>query len=257
MLMRTRLACKIGVYLTVSLAVRLHAQDGPHFEVASVKAVSQCTFNRSMDPERVALTVPLTPVLISVFGVNKDQIIGPSWLESDCFEIIATLPKGSTTDQIPAMLRALLADRFKLTTHKESRPGTVYALMVDKNGPKLKEAAENSAFMGQLPRNTRAFRRGGGSVKGIMTMGALAQVLSNQGFGPIVDATGLKGEYEVNLSWVADPVAGQTAPPATASDPLADLFAALRDSLGLRLEARKSPSEVLVIDHIERVPTGN
>jgi uncharacterized protein (TIGR03435 family) len=235
----------------------LHADDRVQFEVASVKQIRECTYETSLNPARVVLSVPLNPVIMTAFQVSKDQIIGPSWLESDCFEVVAKLPQGSKTDQIPAMLRALLAERFKLSAHKESRPSTVYALVVDNKGPKLKEAAEDSTFMGKAPRNTMAIARGGrGGIKGIMTMEFLAKTLSRQGYGQIVDATELKGEYEISLSWVPDPGIGQAAPSA-AMDPGADLFAALRESLGLRLEPRKTQTEVLVIDHIERVPTGN
>jgi uncharacterized protein (TIGR03435 family) len=255
-MMKTRLGFRVALYVTIALGMRLHADDAVRFEVASVKPVNPCTFEQSMDPERVSLRVPLTPVFMTVFGVTRDQIVGPSWLESDCFEIVATLPKGSTTEQIPAMLRTLLAERFKLTTHKETRPGTEYALVVDKNGPKIKEAAENSEFMGKQSRNTMAVRRGGGSIKGIMTMDVLAKTLSNQGIGHVVEATGLKGEYEINLSWDANRGAAQTASSDAAGDPGADIFTAVRESLGLRLEPKKT-LEVLVIDHIERVPTGN
>jgi len=212
-----------------------------------------------MDPGQVALKgMPLNPVLIFAFGVSKEQIIGPSWLESDCFDVFAKSPQGSTADQIPAMLRALLAERFKLSAHKESRPSTIYALVVDKGGPKIKQAAENSTFMGNYPRKAFATGRGGrGILKGIMTMELLAKGLSVQGYGQIVDDTGLKGEYEISLSWVPDQGVGQAAPSAAASDPGADLFAAVRESLGLRLEPRKTQTEALVIDHIERVPTEN
>jgi uncharacterized protein (TIGR03435 family) len=234
------------------------ADDRVRFEVASVKKASECTYEHSMGPGQVVLKgLPLNPVLITAFGVSKEQIIGPSWLESDCFEVVAKLPQGSTADQIPAMLRALLAERFKLSAHKESRPSTIYALVVDKGGPKLKQAAEDSTFLGKYPRNAIRIGRGGGALMGIMTMEALAKHLSVQGYGQIVDATGLKGEYEISLSWVPDQGAVQAAPSAAASDPGADLFAALRESLGLRLEPRKTPTEVLVIDHIERVPTEN
>jgi uncharacterized protein (TIGR03435 family) len=212
-----------------------------------------------MGPGQVTIKgFPLNLVLIYAFEVSKDQIIGPSWLESDCFDVVAKLPQGSTIDQIPAMLQALLAERFKLSARKESRPSAGYALVVDKNGPKLKEAAEDSTFMGKAPRTALAIRRGGGGgFKGIMTMEALAKNLSRQGYGEIVDATGLKGEYEISLSWVSDQGVRPAEPSAAASDPGADLFTALRESLGLRLEPRKAQTEVLVIDHIERVPTAN
>jgi uncharacterized protein (TIGR03435 family) len=247
-----------ALYVTVSLGMQLHAEDGVRFEVASVKKASECTYEHSLGPGQVVLSVPLSPVLITAFGVSKDQIIGPSWLESDCFDVAAKLPQGSTPDQIPAMLRALLAERFQLSTHKESRLSTSYALVVDKGGPKMKPAAADSTFMGKLPRTAMAIgKRGSGAVKGIMTMERLAKTLSVQGYVQVVDATGLKGEYEISLSWVPDQGAGQAAASGAASDPGADLFAAVRESLGLRLEPRKTPTEVLVIDHIERVPTGN
>jgi len=235
----------------------MHADDRVSFEVASVKPASECTYDRMFGPGQVVLNVPLSPILITAFKVSKDQIIGPSWLESDCFEIVAKLPEGSTPDQIPAMLLDLLKERFKMSTHKESRPSTIYALVVDKGGPKIKAAAENSTFMGKAPRNAIAVGRGGGSIKGIMTMEMLAKALSNQGYGPIMDATGLKGEYEISLSWAADRGMAQTPPSDAASTPRADLLTALRESLGLKLEPRKGATDVLVIDHIERVPTEN
>jgi uncharacterized protein (TIGR03435 family) len=199
--------------------------------------------------------------------VSKDHIVGPSWLESDCFDVVAKSPRGSTPDQLPAMLRTLLAERFKLRAHMEDRLTTSYALVVDKGGPKLKQAAEDSTFMGKdVSPSAVRIGRGGGSIKGILTMEVLAKALSTEGYGQIVDATGLKGKYEVGLSWVPDHGAGLAVPSSAgsqavslpaASDPGADLFAALRMSLGLRLEPRRTQTEVLVIDHIERVPTAD
>lgn len=101
-----------------------------------------------------------------------------------------------------------------------------------------------------------------------MTMEALAKYLSSQVDGPVVDETGLKGEYEIDISWVPDPTSTQRGASAAVADsglqrdgaastPGGDLFSVLKQSLGLRLEARRTPVEVVVIDHIERVPTGN
>jgi uncharacterized protein (TIGR03435 family) len=162
------------------------------------------------------------------------------------------------------MLQTLFAERFKMVAHKESRSSTAYTLVIDKNGPKLKESKEDSTFMAGLPRGARAIRRGGGAIKGIMTMEALAQYLSRQLGGPVVDATGLNAEYEIDLSWAPDPAFEQTAAAESglqgsnaASTPIGDLFSAVRESLGLKLEARKTQVEFLVIDRIERVPTEN
>ena len=247
-----------------------NAPDPPKFEAASVKRTDQCIIDNSIGPGTVVLKGdPLKPILVEAFKVSKDQIAGPSWLDEDCFEIFGKMPEGATRDQLPAMLQALLAERFKLAAHKEDRPSQVYALVVDKNGPKFKESASSSSFMGAHPGAT-TFRAGLGAsgFKGSMTMATLARHLSGKGYGPVQDFTGLTGKYDIDLSWAPDRAfeplgefAGANAaahpnadlPPA----PTADLFAAIRESLGLRLERRKEPVEVLVIDHIERVPTGN
>jgi len=88
---------------------------------------------------------------MEAFQVKAHQLIGPPWLYEDCFEIVAKMPEGATIDQIPAMLRVFLAERFKLAAHKENRSRPVYALVVDKNGPKFKEASLNFRRMGPRP----------------------------------------------------------------------------------------------------------
>jgi uncharacterized protein (TIGR03435 family) len=204
------------------------------------------------------------------FSVKMDQIEGPSWLETDCFDISAKAPQGASRDQIPAMLQALLAERFKLAAHTENRPRTGYALVVDKGGPKFKEDDPKTNFMGKNARPGLMFvgRNGHGALKGVMTMATLAASLSSQGYGPVQDATGLTGKYDIDLTWTPDPAFGPrpvnpTAPEATppaAGIPAPEgssLFTALRDSLGLKLERSQTPVQFLVIDHIERIPTEN
>jgi hypothetical protein len=184
--------------------------------VASVKRTTQGIINNSLGPGTVTLSGhPLKIVLMEAFKVKSYQIVGPSWLDEDCFEIVAKMPEGSTSDQIPAMLQALLMERFKLAAHKDDRP-----------------------------RPANRLRQ------------------------PVQDFTGLKGTYDIDLSWAPDPALERSGPYAGAfadahpnadlpPSPPADLFTAIRESLGLRLEPRKEPVEVLVIDHIERVPTEN
>jgi uncharacterized protein (TIGR03435 family) len=247
--------------------------DQPKFEVASVKRADQCLFDSSVDPGTLVLKgFPLKAVLTEAFKVKTDQIVGPSWLDEDCFEIVAKMPEGATRDQLPAMLQALLAERFKLAAHKEDRPSAGYALVVDKNGPKFKESDPNSNFMGAHAGQV-AFRRGGGGIKASMTMAGLAGYLSGRGYGPVLDFTGLKGKYDIDLSWAPDPALERPGPYAAAyaaaransadggadlpAAPTADMFTAVRESLGLKLEPRKESVEILVIDHIERVPTAN
>ena len=257
--------------IALSALAAQNATNQPKFEVASVKRTDACFGGRSsIDPGSVTLRgVPLKAVLMEAFNVKMEQIEGPSWLETDCFEISAKIPEGATRDQLPAMLQALLAERFKLVAHKEDRPRSGYALVVDKGGPKVKEDDPKANFMGaghagQLL--VGAF--GHGRLKGVMTMASLAAKLSRQGYGPVQDATGLTGNYDIDLTWAPDQAlepAAVDATAAAATPPGADipapegpsLFAALRESLGLRLERRQMQVQFLVVDHIERIPTEN
>src|SRR3954470_17338525 len=133
-------------------AAILTGQDQPKFETASVERMERSIIHNSLGPGTVTFRGdPLRIVLAEAFQVKGYQITGPSWLDDDCFEIVAKMPEGATSDQIPAMLQALLAERFKLVAHKEDRPRPVYALVVDKGGPKFKEASLNFQRMGQRP----------------------------------------------------------------------------------------------------------
>jgi len=258
----------LAAAVALSAVAIVQAADQPKFETASVKRTDRCEFNTSIDPGSIALKgVPLKPVLVEAFKVRTDQIEGPPWLDSDCFEIFAKMPEGSTRDQLPAMLQSLLAERFKLAVHKEDRPTRGYALVVDKGGPKCKETGKDGVlnFPG-MRAGTMAIRRGvkTGGFKGSMTMAGLARYLSGVGYGPVADETGLTGKYDIDLAWARDPAfepvpeyARADAAPDEPPAPAADLFSAVRESLGLKLEARKNPVEFIVIDRIERVPTEN
>ncbi len=203
----------------------------------------------SLDPGMIALHgVPLKAVLMEAFKVKMDQIAGPSWLDEDCIEIVAKMPEGATKDQLPAMLQALLVERFKLIFHHESRPSPGYALVVDKNGLKLKESDPNSSYnkehAGQVMFGMTAAPR----IKGSISMASLARFLSNNLHEPVQDLTGLKEKYDIDLSW------SESSLP---NSPTADVFTAVRESLGLRLEPRKEQFDVVVIDRIERIPIEN
>lgn len=105
--------------------------DEPKFETAAVKQAKECALQNTIDPDIVALHGdPLNIVLMEAFKIKVDNIVGPSWLGSDCFAIDAKIPQGVTKDQLPAMLQALLAERFKLVAHKETRLQPGYVLVV-------------------------------------------------------------------------------------------------------------------------------
>jgi uncharacterized protein (TIGR03435 family) len=170
------------------------------------------------------------------------------------------------------MLQTLLKDRFKLTMHKESKVLPIYALVVAKGGPKLHEAEAEGGL------NIRMSHKGR-EMKGNVTLTRLADTLSNTLDRPVIDETGLKGTYEIDLTWSPDD-AGRTGPRTSmrvatpdpggpgrgpeAGDPKAEdsadappLFIALQATMGLKLEARKSPAEIIVVDMAEKVPTEN
>src|ERR1035438_2735939 len=266
--MNTCLASAIALFAISAVAAQSNP-DQPKFDVASVKRADQCAFDSSVDPGTVVLKgFPLKAVLTEAFKVKTDQIVGPSWLDEDCFEIVAKMPEAAARDQIPAMLQALLAERFKLAAHKEDRPSAGYALVVDKNGPKFKESDPNSNLMGaHAGQLFIGAAPGYSALKGSMTTASFAHSLSLKLNGPVQDLTGLKGKYDIDLSWAPDPAFERPGPYAAASAaaransadggadlpaaPTADLFTAIRESLGLRLEPRKQQVEILVIDRSE------
>jgi uncharacterized protein (TIGR03435 family) len=137
------------------------------------------------------------------------------------------------------MLQTLLADRFKLVAHRETRPTPVYMLVVAKGGPKLKVSQEETM-------STRNPRRGHCEAKKV-TIAWLAMAFHNSGWAdrPVIDKTGLTDAYDFVLDWTPDDVK---------SDELSapSLFTAVQEQLGLKLEAETAPHEVLVIDHVEK-----
>src|SRR5258708_6112364 len=117
--MRILLPSTIALSAICAVAA-LNSDDQPKFETASVKRIERGVIHNSMGPGTVVLRGdPLKVVLMEAFKVKAYQIVGPSWLDDDCFEIVAKMPEGATSDQIPAMLQALLVERFKLAAHKE------------------------------------------------------------------------------------------------------------------------------------------
>ena len=266
--MNTCLASAIALAAISALAAQ-NAPNQPKFEVASVKRVEGGDIKTSLDPGILTLKgLPLKVALSQAFQVPMDQITGPAWLDEDCFDIIAKMPEGATKDQMPAMLQALLAERFKLAAHKESHPHPGYAMVVDKNGPKFKEVEkpkDTGVTSGPLGKSRdgvvtmmigRANAAGRVAFKGPMSMAPVARILSGKLGGPVQDLTGLTGVYQIDFDWTPDPGSAPTAAD-TASTPTGSLVIAVREILGLRLERRDAQVETLAIDHIERVPTEN
>jgi uncharacterized protein (TIGR03435 family) len=182
---------------------------------------------------------------MNAWHLNRDQLIGgPNWLETAGWDIDARFPAGTGPLQAPQMMQAMLADRFQLVTHRETRMLPIYALTVAKGGVKL----HPSDGRGGMSAGPRLIRFGAG------TMGDLASQLSGYLGRNVIDRTGIAGHYAIDLSFApvnpGEPTgdAGQDLGPS--------IFTALQDQAGLKLESTKGPVEVLVIDRAER-PTPN
>jgi len=169
------------------------------------------------------------------------QVIGgPRWADSDQFFIEAKGDPAATPEQCLEMMQALLEDRFRLAVHKETRQLPIYSLVVAPSGPKFHEsaAATRPGFQG-ADGHLRAQK---------ISMAILVQLLSRS-IGPVQDLTGLTSRYDFTLEWTPEntPVADATGP---------SIFTAVQEQLGLKLESKTGPVEVLVIDHAE-MPTEN
>ena len=144
------------VVFTCCAAWAQTAENSPAFEVASVKPAAPITGNfirvgmrggpGSSDPGQITYNnVTVKDVVMNAYGVKRFQISGPGWLDSERYDIVAKLPRGATKAEFMVMLQNLLAERFKLTLHREKKDLPMYALVVGKNGPKLKESVDDPA----------------------------------------------------------------------------------------------------------------
>ena len=165
------------------------------------------------------------------------------------FDIVAKPPAEYKHEQLQYLLRNLLADRFKLSVHNETRPVSVFALVVARGGAKLHESAGPRTYLTGRPGLIEGKRR---SIAELVD--ALANVLGQ----PIVDQTGLKAMYDLKLEWTPDaPPQSPVGDTVAGAEPELSLFTALQEQLGLKLESQKVPTDVVVVDHIERAPTEN
>ena len=257
------------------------------FEVASIKPAAPMQSGRIMigmrggpgtdDPGQMTFTnSSLGDLIQSAYDVKSYQVTGPGWLQTERFDVVAKVPAGTTKADSRIMLQHLLADRFKLVLHRSSKEASVYALLVAKGGPKLKESTTQQVNEpGRVSGGMRMMIAPGARMRMVAegtTIPKLVDALGMQVDRPIVDMTGLTGTYDVTLEFAPDPailqakMAAMGVPPPppdgvgpTLADngPLATIFTALPEQLGLRLEARKGPVELLVIDSVEKTPTDN
>lgn len=219
----------------------------PAFEVASIKpntSGSGRSSTHTNDSTVIMQNVSLKQIIETAFGVKDYSFTGPGWLDTAKFDISAKLPSGADPHEIREMTQALLAERFKLAVHRESKVLPAYGLVVAKGGPKLKEVEAGKGSSMNTDNNHLTASH--------TNMERLADFLARRMDRPVVDETGLKGAYDFELEWAAEEKEAKSdekSPPT--------LFTALQEQLGLRLQAKKMPLETLVVDHVERLPTEN
>lgn len=220
----------------------------------------------------------LSQLITNAFGLLHNQLQAPSWLDdgrikayAERFNINAKLPEGTTKDQFLQMQQNLLVDRFGLKFHHEQKEVEGYELVIAKNGPIIKEsepelaspdptkqagskAGTKDKYGFPLDKDYQSGQVGseGGVVRRHWVRTKIEKVasfISDQIGKPVADSTGLKGEYALTLEWTYSPEAESLPgfPP--------NLFTALKEQLGLKLQPKKVPIEILVIDHLEKNPT--
>jgi uncharacterized protein (TIGR03435 family) len=221
------------------------------FEVATVKVSPPVPLGTSIDINLGTLrngTFTMTNVTLAEclqFAYDtpsQDQIVGPDWIKSreTRFDIVAKAPAETRTDAVRQMLRTLLAERLHVSLRTEQRPFSFAALVVSKSGIKMTPALAGEVRPGSGTPGRIVGRQ--------MPMAALASLLSRFEGQLVVDKTGLDGRYQLQLEWAG----GSNPPPERAS-----LSAALEEQLGLRLEKRREPLDVIVVEKADRVPTDN
>ena len=236
--------------MCVSGMAYVQSAVGPQFEVAAIKPSKADTGSSGLHTGHGRLTaanVTLKRCIMGAYAVGPNQIVGgPSWLDSDRWEIIAKAEEPVGDHDLMFMLQTLLGERFKLTLHRESRPIKAYVLEVGKNGPKLEKGDGQEAKTGG----------GRGSIVAInSTMDHFAEVLARQVDRPVLNHTGLAGVFNLNLQWTPESFSAVKPVDNSAVDG-PSLFTAIQEQMGLRLRSQKEPVDVLVIDHAER-PSDN
>jgi len=258
----------------VALAVAF--AQAPKFDVVSIKPshpdVGSGVSSRGGPGTRwpgvwTCQNMSLHNIVWIAFNLRSQQLVAPDWMHEPRFDITVKIPEATTREQFYAMFQDMLADRFGLKVHRESKEVQGYELTVGKNGPKFRESTSEPP-QGPPPVPQRPTLGADGFP--VVTPGSngvnitnnrargqwlrakidrLVRDLDNAVDKPVIDATGLTGLYDLALYWVVDPMRPEAGGPT--------IFSALQDQLGLKLESKKVMLPVVVVDHAERVPTEN
>jgi uncharacterized protein (TIGR03435 family) len=262
------------------------------FEVASVKPVRQGgpgdddipSFRRggpgTDDPGQITFQRQnLLGFINAAYGLDFDQISAPAWIGKELYTVVAKVPPGTTKEQVKLMWQNLLIERFQMKAHLVKRDFSVYQLSVAKGGSKLRKAGEGTAKeepgfpvpaadqkwrMSVVGRNTRMTFRNYSMAEFTeqlrWPLSTHFEAWGSLALGRVVDKTGLDGQYNFTFEF-----AGRRGPGGAFPPPLLEgevetapgLFDALRQQLGLVLEEKKAPLDVLVVDRVDKIPTEN
>lgn len=254
----------------------------PHFEVASIRPLLNRAAGEgagiAIDPSRVSIRGwSLQQLILRAYGLQPHQLYGPSWMNSERFDVQATFPGGATTNQLPEMLQSLLTERFGLKSHSEKREFQGFALVVNQKGARLEPGPSDETAPGAVKITSALERTGrdldklwsddfGGCVMSPIaggfradcrkvSMPLLAQVLASNLRTPVIDLTAMAGNFKISLDFpVQVPLGDGSSPEAIPTG--SALVSSIRRA-GLRLERRKMLVSVMVVDAAWRKPTEN
>ena len=233
------------------------AQTAPSFDVASVKASGPAAEGHGMrrdaivaGPAGVTMTsVSLKALMQWAYHMQAVQVTGPGWIDSDRFDINAKSAGPASTDQLRQMAQILLAQRFKLAFHKDTKEMPAYVVTVAKGGHKLKQS-EGEGEMDVKP--SAAGNRMAANFTHV-TLGQLSEMISSPLQAVVVDQTGLQGSWDFTL----DMSSFMMTQPTGIEDAVNMVIQAANEQLGIKIELKKLPAELLIVDHAERVPVEN
>ncbi len=242
-------ACVLTMLLGSLLTVQAGAQT---FAVASIRPSSQAVqFEHDGRTEVSPGLLQMHDVTVATcvkwaYGVQDSQISGPAWLQDDHFDITAKADGPATEAQMKVMMRALLADRFKLSFHHTSKELNAFAMTAVKGSEKLRRSANQDG-------RSSIQNSANGSVAKSTTMQEWANFIAGPLQTPVVDMTGLGGRYDFSIDFTPYLPSDMTnmRPDATSV-----IMTAMQGELGLKLEARKEQVDVMVVDHVEQ-PSAN
>jgi uncharacterized protein (TIGR03435 family) len=279
-------ALLIGTLMTsVGLPVAAQQPAGdPAFEAAAVRANTSGYGGWRLEPQAggrlTGTNVPAAALIRFAYDLPDFQVSGaPNWLESARFDIVAKAEGDASLDQKRLMVRTLLAERFKLTTHRETRELPIYALVMARSdrrpgpqlrrsdadcggaaalpdlgvGPSPRDGPPRCGYFGFSPRTDLPKGRGGLAFRGL-TPAMFAKHLVPIVRRPVADRTELTGYFDADFDFVAElppPPPPPGMPSAFGSDPFVSIFTVLPEQLGLKLDSRRGPVDVLVIDRVE------